>query len=106
MKTILCYAFPDPETGTIWDLIDRLAAVDIGYMHDCLTNTIYVRFEDAEKAVAALAGSAAAQAGRMTLIPEADWPSLDDAGADLDPNDIDYDPREEWCAGPAPRYAL
>ena len=106
MKTILCYAFPVPDTGTVWDLIAQLTAADLGYMHNCVSHTVYVRFEDAEKAVAALAGTALAQAGRMTLIPEAYWPSLDEAGADLDPNDIDYDPREVWCAGPAPRHAF
>lgn len=106
MKTILCYAFPVADTGTVWDLLDRLAAADVGYMHDCVSNTVYVQIEDAEKAVAALAGITSAQTGRMTLIPEAYWPSLDDTGLDENPTEIDYDPREEWCAGPAPRHAF
>jgi hypothetical protein len=109
MKTILCYAFGTPHVGTIWDVTDRLAAADIGYMHDCLTGLVHVRIEDAAAAALALADAglvSADNSGRMVSLPESDWPSTDDLPEPIAVEDIDWDPRETWCAGPPPRLSV
>lgn len=106
MKTILCYAFGTPQAGTIWDLCQRLGQAEIDYMHDCLTGMAYVRIDDAARADAAIRTGGLAAEGRMTSLPENDWPSFAEIDFPLDPADIDWDPRETWCAGPPPRYAL
>jgi hypothetical protein len=104
MTTILCYAFGNPRTGTIWDVADRLAAADLNYLHDCVTGLVYVHLDDAAAAALALTEGGLTVDGRMTSLPEADWPSISETFDPIGVDEIDWDPRETWCAGPAPRY--
>lgn len=106
MMTILCYAFARPEGGTLWDLDSCLAKAEIPYMHSCVDRLIYVRIAHAKIAQAALAAAGLPTDGRITDVPEADWPSVAETGDPVDPDDIDWDPRETWCAGAPPRLAL
>lgn len=106
MKTLLCYAFVVQPSPAVWDLCDRLASAEIDYLHDCETGRVLVRMDDAVRADGAVREAGLVTEGRMTSIPESDWLSLAALELPLDPADIDWDPREEWCAGAPPRITL
>ncbi len=81
-----------------------LSEAGLSYCHDCVANTILVDLDEAEAAVLALMEAGQPHSGIMRTVSEAEWPSGENDG--VEQGEIDFDPREEWCAGPAPRLWL
>lgn len=106
MRTIACYAFPIADANQGMDMLSTLDTTSIdSYMLDYENKRVVVELADADTAAQHLAVAGHPVSGRMITLTDKEWPQSD--GRDVDPSDdeIDYDPREEYCLGPAPRYA-